>query len=132
MPLRDRRRRLQRVEALARSLSSEAPDPELAADPVELARQAGIEPDPWQAHVLRSTAPRLLLNCSRQSGKSTVAGIVACHQALFGPPAPIILLAPSERQSQELFRKTVDAYRATGRIVAAESETKLTLELATG
>ncbi len=30
-------------------------------------------PDAWQAEVLRSDAPRVLLNCSRQSGKSVTA-----------------------------------------------------------
>ena len=39
-----------------------------ALDPVLLAEEAGIVPDPWQAHVLRSTSARVLLNCSRQSG----------------------------------------------------------------
>jgi hypothetical protein len=34
-------------------------------DPVILAHQVGLEPDPWQAEVLRSPAPRQLLNASR-------------------------------------------------------------------
>jgi len=46
-----------------------------ALDPVLLARQAGIEPDPWQAQVLQSSSPRMLLNCSRQAGKSITSAI---------------------------------------------------------
>ena len=41
----------------------------LALDPVLFARRAGYELDPWQQKVLRMMGPRLLLNCSRQSGK---------------------------------------------------------------
>jgi hypothetical protein len=104
----------------------------MALDPVRLARETGFEPDPWQAAVLRSGSLRLLLNCARQSGKSTIVGYLACHTALYDEPGPILLLSPSERQSKELFRKTLDVYRALGRPIPAESETKLTLELENG
>lgn len=42
-----------------------------ALDPVTFARRVGIEPDSWQQDVLRSRDQRMLLNCSRQSGKTT-------------------------------------------------------------
>ena len=54
----------------------------LALDPVELARATGVEPDPWQRDLLRSAAPRVLLNCCRQAGKSTMAAMLAVHTAL--------------------------------------------------
>lgn len=60
-----------------------ATDISMALDPVFLARAAGLEPDEWQKRVLRSEAPRLLLNCSRQSGKSTIASVLAVHTALY-------------------------------------------------
>ena len=41
-----------------------------------------FQPDPWQATVMRSPAKRLLLNCSRQAGKSTTTAIIGLHQAL--------------------------------------------------
>jgi hypothetical protein len=88
-----------------------------ALDPVVLARQAGLVPDEWQAHVLRSTAPRVLLNCSRQSGKSTISALLALHTALYTPSALVLMLSPSLRQSAELFRKCLDLYRALGRPV---------------
>ena len=48
-------------------------DLRLALDRVAFARAAGLEkPDPWQERLLRSDAVRVILNCSRQSGKSTV------------------------------------------------------------
>lgn len=112
----------------ARRAAASTPPP----DPVELARQAGIEPDPWQAEVLRSTSPRLLLNCSRQSGKSTITSVLATHTALYVPHALVLLLSPTLRQSSELFKKCLYAYRTVGRTVPAESETALTLTLANG
>lgn len=40
-------------------------------DPVALCRDGiGMTPDKWQADVMRSDHPRILLNCCRQSGKS--------------------------------------------------------------
>lgn len=104
----------------------------LALDPVALAERAGIEPDPWQAEVLRSTASRLLLNCSRQSGKSTVTAILAVHTALYEPGALVLLLSPSLRQSQELFRKALGVYRASGAPIPSDAESGLRLELESG
>jgi len=62
-------------------------------------------PDPWQEEVLRSASGRQLLNCSRQSGKSTVSSIKALHRAVFYPDSLVLLVSPSQRQSIELFRK---------------------------
>ena len=108
-----------------------AADLAAALDPVALSRRAGIEPDDWQARVLRSQAPRLLLNCSRQLGKSTTVATLATWKALYDPGL-ILLLSPGERQSKELFRKCLDVWRILGRPVPAEAENALTLELANG
>jgi hypothetical protein len=113
---------------VATALSSLA----MRLDPVQMARAAGIEPDPWQCKLLRSQAQRIFLNCSRQSGKSTVAAALAMHTAIYEPGAPILLLSPSLRQSQELFRKCLDVYRALDRPVAPEAESALRLELESG
>jgi len=83
-------------------------------DPVQLARQLGLEPDPWQARVLRSPARQLLLNTSRQVGKSTMTGVLAAHGALYEPGAPVLLLSPSLRQSGLLFAKVKAVLRALG------------------
>lgn len=104
----------------------------MALDPVLLARAAGIEPDPWQARLLRSSAQRILLNCSRQSGKSTTVATLAVHTAFYEPGAPILLLSPGLRQSQELFRKCLDVYRALDRPYPPETESALRLELENG
>lgn len=77
----------------------------LALDPVRFSQSIGIDPDPWQADVLRHEGKRVLLNCCRQSGKSTTTATKALHQALFFPKSLVLCGAPSLRQSQELFRK---------------------------
>jgi len=104
----------------------------MALDPVALSRAAGIDPDPWQAGVLRSTASRLLLNCSRQSGKSSITSVLSVHTACYRPGSLVLLLSPSLRQSGELFKKCLAVYRGLGKPVLAESETALTLTLANG
>lgn len=104
-----------------------------ALDPVRFARRLGIEPDPWQAEVLRSPAKRIILNCCRQSGKSTVASLLALHTALYCPPALVLLLSPSLRQSSELFRKVMDFYgEIAAELPPSEAESALRLELANG
>ena len=74
-------------------------------DPVAFAEdRLGFKPDPWQAQVLRSTSPWLLLNCCRQSGKSTTTAVLALHTALYDPGL-LLLVSPSLRQSKELLSK---------------------------
>jgi hypothetical protein len=77
-----------------------------ALDPVLFAVEAlGFHPDPSQTKVLRWPGKRLLLNCSRQWGKSTTTSVLALHRAVFYPNSLILLVSPSLRQSSELFRK---------------------------
>ena len=100
--------------------------------PSELARKAGLDPDPWQERLLESRAPRVLLNCSRQAGKSTMAAILALHTALFQPDSLVLLLSPTLRQSQELLEKALATYHSAGRTVEASTESALRLELCNG
>jgi hypothetical protein len=85
-----------------------ANDLRLALDPVAFAEGLGFTPDPWQEQVLRWSGKRLIMCCARQTGKSTVASILALHRALYYPGSLILLVSPSLRQSSELFRKVAD------------------------
>ena len=80
-------------------------DLKAALEPVNFAKELGFAPDPWQVKVLNSSSKRLILNCSRQSGKSTTASVLALHRAIYYPENLILLVSPSLRQSSELFRK---------------------------
>jgi hypothetical protein len=104
-------------------------DLRLALDRVAFAEKLGIVPDGWQEDFLRSSANRVLLNCSRQSGKSTMSAVIALHRALYHPRSLVLCLAPALRQSQELFGKIAGFYRDLGRPVAPQGERKLSLEL---
>jgi hypothetical protein len=75
-----------------------------ASDPVAFARQLGVDPDPWQERLLQSSS-NILLNCSRQAGKSTGASLLVVFRAVTQPNHLALLVSPSERQSKELFRK---------------------------
>src|SRR5579864_5071102 len=78
----------------------------MALDPALFARDVlAFNPDPSQMQVLRWMGKRLLLNCSRQWGKSTTTSILAVHEAVFRPDSLILLVSPSLRQSSELYRK---------------------------
>ena len=95
---------------------NDAPRADLATalDPARLMRAAGMEPDDWQRRVLRSGWSRALLLCSRQAGKSSVAAALGLHRALYHEESLVLLVAPSQRQSRELFSKVWEFYRGAG------------------
>jgi hypothetical protein len=83
-----------------------ARDLAMALNPVAFAEDAlSFSPDAAQTKVLQWSGKRLLLNCSRQWGKSTTSSVLAVHEAVFKPNSMILLISPSLRQSSELFRK---------------------------
>jgi hypothetical protein len=106
--------------------------PAVPEDRLEFARALGIVPDLWQERLLCSEAPRVLLNCARQSGKSTMAGVVALHKSLLAPGSLVLILAPAERQAKELFSKVAGFYQTLGHPIPADSYRKLGVELANG
>jgi len=85
-----------------------------ALDRVAFAREAfrflpyGDQPDPWQEDLLRSTSKRLLLNCSRQSGKTTVVAALALHKAMYSPGSFSLIFAPTQDQSTEFFARVAE------------------------
>lgn len=111
--------------SLARDLSR-------AASPTRLAAQAGLELDPWQRQVVVSDHKRILVNCARQSGKSTMAALKALHRALYRPQSLLLIFSPSLRQSGEVLEKCVALYHDIGKPVLAEAENKLSLVLENG
>jgi phage FluMu gp28-like protein len=103
-----------------------------ALDPVVFARSLGVEPDPWQAKVLRSPARQQILCCSRQSGKSTTVAILALHEAVYVPGSLVLVLGKVLQQARELFRKVMDLYARIEGDAPADVENRNTLELANG
>jgi terminase large subunit-like protein len=117
-----------------------AQDTSLTLDPAELFRLAvGGDPDPWQERVLLSQAEtalrKLVLCCSRQAGKSTVVAILVLWFALFAHPGyTVLILAPAQRQSAEMFATIMKFYRrfSSSADDDPEAESKLSVTFANG
>lgn len=103
-----------------------------ALDPVLLAQDCGIQPDPVQARLLTSTSHKVLVNCCRQWGKSTSTALVALHAALYSAPAMIVLVSPSQPQSTELFKKIHGFWERLPGAPEARQESLTRMELANG
>ena len=83
-----------------------------ASDPVLWAREVlGYIADDWQASLLRSRARKIILNCSRQSGKSTTSAVLALHESIYRTPSFVLIVAPTQDQSGELMLK-FDEFRS--------------------
>ena len=105
----------------------------MALDRVAFARDGlGFTPDTWQTEALRWAGKRLMLNCCRQAGKSTIASILALHRALYYPGALVLLVSPSLRQSGELFRKVADLLAQLDHKPELTEDNRLSLRLANG
>ena len=126
--------RLTRLEARSGSLAEERQRTlmSLRDHATDVMTRAGLAPDPWQQQVLTSTMAQMLLLCTRQAGKSTVAAALAVRAALLQAGALVLVLSPSLRQSGELFRKVLGHFNALGRPVPVTGESALRVEFANG
>jgi hypothetical protein len=104
-----------------------------ALDAVAFAEdRLAFRPDPWQAQVLRSARRQVILNCCRQSGKSTTTAILSLHTAIYEPSSLILLVSPSQRQSRELFQKVTGFLRALEPAQELEEDNRLSATLSNG
>jgi len=91
--------------------------------------QLGLAPDKKQLQILRSTAKRGILNCSRQWGKSTVAAVKALHRASTRAGSLVLVASPSERQSAEFLRKVAPMVRKLGIRVRGDGDNPISILL---
>lgn len=103
-----------------------------ALDPIVFAQSLGFTPDSWQAKVLATRGRQTILNCHRQSGKSTTTSIIAVYQAAFWPESTVLLISPSLRQSSELFRKVRYWFGRMPDLASFPEDNKLSCELSNG
>jgi hypothetical protein len=99
-----------------------------ANDANAFAERIGFSPDPWQLDFLRSSEKRIILNCCRQSGKSTVTSILATHTAFYVPSSLTLVASPSERQSAELLRKIRENFESLPDAPKFETDSVLKFE----
>jgi len=74
----------------------------------------------------------IMLNCTRQWGKSTTTAALALWQAYSEPGSLTLLVSPTLRQSGELFQKVMELHVGTGAVVGTTRETALTAHFAGG
>ncbi len=72
------------------------------------ARATGFVLDRWQTMALDFRGKRLIMNCSRQAGKSFVASALALHKATFTPKSLTLLISYTLTQAMELFRRVTE------------------------
>lgn len=103
-------------------------------DPVSFARERlGFEPDEPQSALLRASAPRLILNCTRQWGKSTAVAIITVHHLCISPAeSTAVIVSRSQRQSAEMLRKVSAFFRRAGIPVAGDGSNRFSLCLDNG
>jgi hypothetical protein len=68
-------------------------------------------PDDWQAKLLESEKRGILVNCSRQAGKSETVSVKSLHKALFFENSVILIISRSERQSKLVLKKIKKHYK---------------------
>lgn len=102
-----------------------------AVDPPQIMDAAGQVADPWQRDLLYANDRLILVNCSRQVGKSTTVSAKAVHQSVLKEGALTLILAPSLRQSIELFRKVRQFIKASA-VLPVVKDTVLTVEFRNG
>jgi hypothetical protein len=103
-----------------------------ALDPTLIASDCGITLDKWQAELMRSTAPRILLLCARQTGKTTTTGFIALATAIHKPASLVLILSPSQRQSAEMQRTIMSFHSKLQGAPALNSESVLKSEFSNG
>jgi hypothetical protein len=105
---------------------------ELALDPSRILAWAGLPPDPWQVEFLRARPARALLCCARQVGKSTTVAASAVYEALYEPGALVLMVAPAQRQSEELLRKARELVIGLPQTMQAAQTSQTALTFANG
>ncbi len=92
----------------------------------------GFTPDPVQARLLDSSSKRVILNCTRQWGKSTVSAAKAVHLAATQKDSLILVVSPCERQSGEFLRKAAGFMRRLGMKVRGDGDNAISLAFRNG
>lgn len=82
-----------------------------ALDPVTFARGRGFVAEPWQADLLRTVSPRVVVPCARQVGKTQTTSYRSIHTAVNTPDRDVLIISPSQRQSDEMLLRIASIYR---------------------
>lgn len=95
----------------------------------------GIEPFEYQKEVLDCQEDRIAFVSGRQVGKSRTASWMALHHALTHSDSTVLITAPTQRQSSELFtqiKKEMDADSVPEDMWGTDRETRTVMEFTNG
>lgn len=102
-------------------------------DAVTFARERlGFRPNEQQAAVLRARSKRVILNCSRQWGKSTVTAARALFRAKARDGCLVLAASPSLRQSAEWMRKAKEMAAHMGMATHGDGDNDVSLVFENG
>jgi hypothetical protein len=87
--------------------------------------------DERQRELLSRESRQVVLNCSRQSGKSTLVALKILHRVFWTPNATVVVTAPVLQQTAELLHKVREFGRVAG-VLHAKRGRKYCVELANG
>lgn len=103
-----------------------------ALDPVRFAEGLSFAAEPWQSSLMRSRASRALVLCARQVGKSTTVSYRALHRAVYQRGALVLIVSPTQRQSDEQLHQLTTLYRGMGEQPRPTKSNSAELALANG
>jgi hypothetical protein len=92
-------------------------------------RRLGFTPDALQERVLTSVSRRVVMNCTRQWGKSTITAAKAVHQASTVAESLTLVVSPSARQTGEFLRKAEDFLRKLSVVPRGDGDNEMSLML---
>ena len=92
----------------------------------------GIELDAVQAGLLGTSRKQVILNCTRQFGKTTVGALRALRQAWASPENLTLVVSPSERQSRIFLRKVRGFVRRMGLKPRGDGDNPMSVMLPNG
>ena len=95
-------------------------------------RELEFHADALQARILRTTSKRVILNCCRQWGKSTVTSAKALFHAQHQAESLVVVVSPSARQSGEFVRKVKSFAGRMGIQAKGDGHNAMSLALANG
>jgi hypothetical protein len=92
----------------------------------------GFHPDAKQKELLGSGAKRVMVNCTRQWGKSTAAAVLAVHRAFLYSKSLVVVACPTEKQSAELVWKARDFATKVGVRRKGDGSNRISLRFPNG
>lgn len=95
-------------------MSTLAGDLASSLDPVAFGVRVGFVAEPWESTLMRSEARRVLVACARQVGKTHTTAIKAVHLAVYEPDSLVLIVSPTQRQSNEMLTRCRQVFRQAG------------------